>query len=100
LGHRGIEMLGNPRDAGMLCILMQVVFGKVVIFAQSRKGLGTFLFFRARESTRACSDWIGAHTSEAFVCFRKQSVIQTPCRLQVSAEVVLLIPIDVKGQFD
>ncbi len=100
LGHRGIDMLGNPRDAGVLCIFMQVVFGKVVFFAQNSKGLGAFLFFRARESTRLSPDWIGAHTSEAFVCFRKQSVIQTPSRLQVSAEVVLLIPIDVKGQFE
>jgi hypothetical protein len=97
LGHRGIDMLGNPGDAGVLGILMQVVFGKVVLFAQSRKSLGAFLFVRARQSTRLCPGGIVAHSSQAFVGFRKQSVIQTPCRLQVSAEVVLLVPIDVKG---
>src|SRR2546430_3179633 len=100
LGHCTIDVVSNPADAGAFGVLMQFIFRKVMLLAQLRKRLRSFLPFRARDGTCPAPCGIGVHLTEARIAFRKQSIVQTPSGLQVSTQAALLAPIHAQGQFD
>src|SRR6266566_5907681 len=84
LSHCAIDMIGDPRASCAFGILMQLVFRKVMLFAQVSIRLCSFLLARSRDSSCRRPGGVMAHLMEARVRFSKQSIIQTPSCFQMS----------------
>jgi hypothetical protein len=93
LSHRTLNVVGDPRDACLFGILMEIVFREVMLPTQGRECLSSFLLVGARESACLAPFGIAAHLMQACLCFSKQSVIETSSDFRVRAYLALLTPI-------
>lgn len=100
LRHRAVNVLGDPAGTGLFGVLMKIVFGEVVGVAQRRERLGPLQPPGWREGTCRLPRRISAHGLESFSGFSQQGIIQTPSRLQVRTQRVLMAPVDLEGQFE
>src|SRR6266581_303578 len=100
LSHCTLDVVGDPGDTGTFGVGVQIVFGKVMLAAQAPERLCSLQLFGAREVTGPLPGGIIPHASEPLVGFCKQSIIETPSRLQVSTYLALLAPVHPEWQFE
>src|SRR5258708_5027473 len=76
LGHRGVEMFGDPGATGFFGIGMQIVFREAILAPESGEGSNTFLLLCTRNGASSLPAGIAAYLLEACECFTQHGIVE------------------------